>query len=374
MSSRWSPAIPGCGGGPSRKPERRERADLLLRVVGPELGAEREREHLHQPPVALAAGDGGRLEEARGAEDGRAALAPSRRQRAQQPRSGGRGRSRHALRQADRGVPLVPGERLVAAVADERDRHLAPRRLADEEERQRRLVAERLVECGRQPRQRRSGVRLEDDLLVPRRVALRHRARERPLVVAVVREPDGERAHRLRRRRGHERDDDGRVDPAGEERAERDVGREALPHRVGDGLPHPLQPGAVLERLVGGPRLPVALDPLRPALRHEQRGGREAVDAAQAGAVAGDVLEREIRVERGEVRLAAQPRQRRAAPSAPTRTRASRRRGASRRAASCRAGRARARAGRAAHPRARSRTSPRAARRSAGRTPRTGAG
>ena len=82
--------------------------------------------------------------------------------------------------------------------------------------------------------------------------------------------------------------------------------------------------------------------------------------------VAGDVLEREVRVERGEVRLAADAPAARAAPSAPTRTRASRRRGASRRAASCRAGRARARAARAARPRARPRTSPRAARRTRG--------
>ena len=300
---------PGLRRRPEQEAGRREHADLLLRGVGPEIGAQRERQHLHQPSVALAARRGGGFEEARGSEDGRAPLAPSRRQRAQQPRSGGCGGSGNALGQTDRGVALVSGERLVASVADERDRHLAPRRLADQEERQRGLVAERLVERGREPRQRRRRVGLEHDLLVPRRVAIRHRARERPLVVAIVGEPDGERAHRLGRRVRHQRDDHGRVDPAREQRTERHVGHEPLPHRVGDRLAHALEPRLVRERLARDLRLPVALDPLRPALGHEQRGRRQAVDSTQPGALARDVLEREIRVERGEVRLAPQRRQ-----------------------------------------------------------------
>ncbi len=65
----------------------------------------------------------------------------------------------------------------------------------------------------------------------------------------------------------------------------------------------------VRERLVLDLRLPVALDPLAVALRDEDRPGREPVDPAKSGPLAGDVLEREIRVECGEVRLAPQTRQ-----------------------------------------------------------------
>ena len=88
-----------------------------------------------------------------------------------------RRRRRHAVGEPHRRVALVAGERLVAAVADERDGHLAARRLADEEERQRRLVAERLVERGASRGSVARGVRLEHDLLV-----LRARSAPRPRV------------------------------------------------------------------------------------------------------------------------------------------------------------------------------------------------
>ena len=64
---------------PEQEAGRRERADLRLRLVRPELGALLEREDLHEPPVALGARHGRRLEEARGAEERRAPLAPRRR-------------------------------------------------------------------------------------------------------------------------------------------------------------------------------------------------------------------------------------------------------------------------------------------------------
>ena len=80
----------------------------------------------------------------------------------------------------------------------------------------------------------------------------------------------------------------GRVDPAREQRAERDVGDEPLPHRVGDRLAHALQPRLVRERLARGLRLPVALDPLasRPRRRAATRaaaGARRAARCARPG-------------------------------------------------------------------------------------------
>jgi len=59
----------------------------------------------------------------------------ARGERAQEARPGGCGRGRHALGEAHCRVALVAGERFVAAVADESDGDLAPRRFADEEKR-----------------------------------------------------------------------------------------------------------------------------------------------------------------------------------------------------------------------------------------------
>src|SRR5439155_19180110 len=127
---------------------------------------QRARKDLHHGRVARRRRLRRRVEEARGAEEGAAPLAPRRRQPAERERARARSRARHAFRKPHRGVPLVAGERLVAAVPCERDGHLAPGLLADEEERERGLVAERLVERIREPRQRRRRVWLEDDLLV----------------------------------------------------------------------------------------------------------------------------------------------------------------------------------------------------------------
>ena len=75
---------------------------------------------------------------------------------------------------------------------------MLPRRLADEIERQRRVVSERLVERLREPRQRAGHVLLQHDLLVLRRVALGDCARVAALVVALVAEADRERPHGVR--------------------------------------------------------------------------------------------------------------------------------------------------------------------------------
>src|SRR5581483_11709949 len=103
---------------------------------------------------------------------------------------------RHATGERMGRVALVPTEYLVAAVADERHLHVSARRLAEEQRRQSRLVAERLVEDDCEPLEQ-LGPRVDVDLLVPRAVALRDRQSVGPLVVARVGEADREGAHGL---------------------------------------------------------------------------------------------------------------------------------------------------------------------------------
>ena len=141
----------------SRRAERaptRRRARARTSAPTARRAARRER-----PPSAARsarpAGSGRDLEEAAGAVGARARLPPGGRQQAQRRGAARRQRHRDAPGEPVRGVPLVPGERLVAAVARERDGDVPARQLGDEELRQRRLVAERLVERGGQPRQRR---------------------------------------------------------------------------------------------------------------------------------------------------------------------------------------------------------------------------
>ena len=69
-------------------------------------------------------------------------------------------------------------------------------------------------------------------------------ARERPLVVARLAEPDRERPHRPRRA-GHRGDDDARVDATREQRAERHIRDEAPLDGRGDLLAHEVEPVGV---------------------------------------------------------------------------------------------------------------------------------
>src|SRR5207253_4721205 len=83
----------------------------------------------------------------------------------------------------DSGIALVAREGLVAAVAGERDGDVAARDLRDEQRRERRLVAEGLVERLREPRQQLARIGLDHDLLVPGAVPRRDLTRVAPLVV-----------------------------------------------------------------------------------------------------------------------------------------------------------------------------------------------
>ena len=123
-------------------------------------------------------------------------------------------------------VPRVAGPQLVAAVAGQRDGDELARRLRHVVGRHRRRIGERLVEVPRQLRQQRStmsGVTVQRDGTRSRDAARRvsrvrelvvaPRGRSRPTIVT------GGRGARL----DHVGDDRGRVDAAGEERAERHV-------------------------------------------------------------------------------------------------------------------------------------------------------
>ena len=313
-----------------------------------ELCAELRREDLHQAAVALAWPRRRRLEQPRSAGRRRAALLAERPQCAGgEPRAGHRELPRELVRR----VALVARERLVAAVTRERDRHVPARGLADEEERQRSVVAVRLVEGGGEPRQRVGDVLVDKELLVLRPVALCDGARVPAFVVAVVVEADGERAHRVRRRLRHTADDDARVDATREESAERDVRDQAPPH----GGVHPFADEREPVAFALGSQVVevgVALDAHRAALGDEHVARRQLLDRLRGPSRPGRTAARGTRRSPSGRSRSRRP-GRGAVPSAPTRRRASHRRGASRAAASSRCGRARARAAPGRDPRAR---------------------
>src|SRR5207253_645575 len=101
--------------------------------VGPESTAQREWKDLHQALVPLAAGRGGNVQEPRRPVKTGARLQPRRGQKAQRSSPEPRRRGGDPPRQPVRDVPLVAGERLVAAVAGECHRHVTPRLLRNEE-------------------------------------------------------------------------------------------------------------------------------------------------------------------------------------------------------------------------------------------------
>ena len=239
------------------------------RLVGPELAAQLEREHLDEPRVALGRGLRGGIEEPPRPKERRARLAPRRGHGPERRASERGGESRDAPGERVGAIALVPAEGLVAAVADERDLHVPARRLADEQRRQRRLVAERLVEGLGDPLEQ-LRPRIDLELLVRRPEPLRDGPGVRPLVVAAVRETDRERPHRLGRGLRHRRDHDRGVEPAREQRPERHVGDEPAADGRGHLVANPLDPLAFAR---GGQGPPVALDPHRAALDHDVRAG-----------------------------------------------------------------------------------------------------
>ena len=133
---------------------------------------------------------------------------------------------------------------------------------------------------------------------------LRRDASSAALVVAGVANADGERADGLARLLGHQADDDRRVDPARQKRAERDVADEAASYRARHGRPNELEPLLVCELAGGGLELPEALRPDLAVLPDEDVPRGQPANSRNAGLDAWDVLEREVRVERPRIQLA----------------------------------------------------------------------
>ena len=140
------------------------------------------------------------------------------------------------------------------------------------------------------------------------------------LVERRVVEPDRERLHRPVRRPLHQADDDRRVDPAREERPERDVGH----HLLADGVGRASRGAARRPRRAAGrprrsSRGPSSGSSVEPALVPDRvMRGRELVDALEDRRRVGDVAIGQVAVERPAGRAAGGRRLRagRAAPSA----------------------------------------------------------
>jgi len=123
-------------------------------------------------------------------------------------------------------VSPVPGEQLIAAVAAEGHGDMLTRVPADQGRRQQRAVGEGLAEM--------TQYRLDGVQDVPERQAERVMPRAEVtgdhfgilclIVSRMIGIADAEGLHRRRARAGQTGGDDGRIEPAGEERAERDIG------------------------------------------------------------------------------------------------------------------------------------------------------
>ena len=309
--------------------------------------------------------------------DAAAGRAGARRARRAARRSGaGAGPAAPATRVGD--VARVAAEGLVAAVAVERDGHVAARQLGEVEARDRRGVRERLAVVADDLRHDLDRVGADDGTPRARcRTAGRSRRAcgssskaswSKPIENVCTGLAAALRPSRRRPRTSRSR-------PTGTRRAAR---RRPCRRRVAarsvraDALARAPRPADLeLARVV---ELPVALERrrcrrARPACAPAGACARRAARVSGAGHVA----EREVAVDRHGVDLARDRRRPAAARAISDAKRQRRRRAARRAAASCRRGRARAAAAGGARPRARRRTCRAGAGRSRRRTPRRGA-
>ena len=215
---------------------------------------------------------------------------------------------RHTVHARVLARPLVGGVAamaLVPPVARERDRHVAARHLGQIGGGDHRGIGERLVEVPHQARQQLEGARAHDQLVVVGAQMLRDAARVGELAEILLLEPGAERLDRLAHRVAHERHHHARVDPARQERAERDVGHEPHAHRFRQERAQPLAvvllaPGALgLDR-----ERPIALDPAAVRFAHQIVRRWELLHALQDRARRRDVLEREVVGDRARIDLA----------------------------------------------------------------------
>src|ERR1051325_756491 len=124
---------------------------------------------------------------------------------------------------------IIAGEQFVAAIARERDGHLTARELGDHERRERRHVPKRLVEGIQQPLRQADNVGPHFFRAMNRLVAMRNECRVWKLVVRPIREAERKRMNPVFtwRHTAHQRHDDARVDAAGQEGAQWNVGHQA---------------------------------------------------------------------------------------------------------------------------------------------------
>src|SRR5262249_27940174 len=151
-------------------------------------------------------------------------------------------------------VPFVTPEHFVAAVAGKRHGHVLAGHLRDDVSRNARHVGERLVVMPYDLFDQTADVRRDDELVMIGAEVARGDSRVAQLVEAGVGKTYRERLHLHLAR--HHRDDDARIDPAGKERAERDLTLQSHPDGFGDQLAQSLDV-AIFARLRPAP-LPLA--------------------------------------------------------------------------------------------------------------------
>ena len=203
-------------------------------------------------------------------------------------------------------ILVVPGEELVAAVARERDGDVPGGQLRDHVGRDRRGVAERLVQIPGEVIDDLEGVRLEQELVVLGPEPLGHEPRVARLVVVRLREADRERLHRARVQPRHGRHDRARIDAAAQERAQRHVAHEVQADGFLDELAEPLHEVRLGPSVLGLEAwIPVPFGAHAPARRGEQNvPGLELADAVDDAVRRGRAPEREEAADRAPVEVA----------------------------------------------------------------------
>jgi hypothetical protein len=197
-------------------------------------------------------------------------------------------------------MPGIAGPQLVAAVARQRNRHALARRRGDVVGRNRRRIAERLVEVPRQPRQQLVNLRLDHRRVEPAPEVRRDPLRLVDLVERLVRESDRGREHRRIARLRHVGDDRRRIDAAREERAQGHLADEAHPDRFGQERIQFLDVPRFIVRVAvtGEFQIPVLRHPHRVAIGDEHVPRRQLLDVPVDRVGAGHVEEGEIGVDR----------------------------------------------------------------------------
>ncbi len=192
-------------------------------------------------------------------------------------------------------VSRVSGPQFVAAVAGQSHRHPLASGRRYVIGRHRRGIGKRLVEMPRKLRQQVGDVGFDHALVRLGLEMTSHRPRMRELVEGLVRKTNRGRQHPPGSGARHRRDDEARVDAAGQKGAERHIADQPEPHEV-----------FVLAGRVASARecqIPVPLDADASGFRHEEVTRRQFPDRLIDRLRRRHVLQREVRVDRGRAPL-----------------------------------------------------------------------